>query len=201
VNIALFALAVAYLAGAIPFGYLVVRLTAGADVRRAGSGNIGATNVMRTTGVAAGVATLALDAAKGWFAVWFMDWATGGEPIWLAMAALAAMAGHAFPVFLKFRGGKAVATFFGAWLYIAPIPAGAVLIVLVVTVLYSRHVSLGSIAAAATFPFGVWMIEHPGPAVVLMAGLSGGLIIWRHADNLRRLREGSERILRFRRAR
>jgi glycerol-3-phosphate acyltransferase PlsY len=112
VNIALFALAVAYLAGAIPFGYLVVRLTAGADVRRAGSGNIGATNVMRTTGVAAGVATLALDAAKGWFAVWFMDWATGGEPIWLAMGALAAMAGHAFPVFLKFRGGKAVATFF-----------------------------------------------------------------------------------------
>lgn len=199
-NSALFALAVAYLAGAIPFGYLLVKLRTGRDVRRSGSGNIGATNVMRTTGLRAGAATLALDVAKGWFAVWFMDRMTGGQAAWMCVAAVAVMLGHVFPVFLRFRGGKAVATFFGAWFYLAPLPVAAVLLLFVATVLYSRHVSMGSVAAAGAFPFGVWMIEHPGPVMVLAALISGALVVWRHRDNIRRIRDGSESAIAFRKS-
>src|SRR5580700_5190468 len=106
----LLALVVAYLIGAIPFGYLLVRLTTGKDVRATGSGNIGATNVLRTTGRAAGVATLLLDVAKGYLAVYIAARMTDDDPLWMSAAALAVMAGHAFPVFLKFKGGKAVAS-------------------------------------------------------------------------------------------
>src|SRR3954452_15800236 len=103
--ISLLVLPIAYLLGAIPFGYLLVKWKTGADVRGAGSGNIGATNVLRTTGRTAGVITLLLDIAKGWFAVW-LAWRLGdGCPCWMAAAALAVMAGHAYPVFLKFKGG------------------------------------------------------------------------------------------------
>src|SRR5437763_53359 len=101
---------IAYLLGAIPFGYLLVRWKTGVDVRAAGSGNIGATNVMRTTGRAAGIATLLLDIAKGYFAVWIAGRLTGHDPLWMSLAALAVMAGHAYPVFLSFKGGKAVAS-------------------------------------------------------------------------------------------
>src|ERR1700712_4218989 len=97
------AAAIAYLLGAIPFGYLLVKWTTGSDVRAGGSGNIGATNVLRTTGRAAGVATLLLDVAKGYFSVWLADRMTGGDVLWCSAAALAVMAGHAFPIFLKFK--------------------------------------------------------------------------------------------------
>src|SRR6185369_10134870 len=113
--IALLVPAVAYLLGAIPFGYLLVKWKTGGDVRAAGSGNIGATNVLRTTGRAAGIATLLLDIAKGYLAVWLAARWTGQDPFWMSVAALAVMAGHAFPVFLKFKGGKAVASFVGAF--------------------------------------------------------------------------------------
>src|SRR5512146_2211899 len=103
-------LLLAYLVGAIPFGFLLVRWTTGKDVRAAGSGNIGATNVLRTTGPATGIATLALDIAKGYFAVWAAARLTGDDPLWISLAALAVMAGHIWPVFLRFRGGKAVAS-------------------------------------------------------------------------------------------
>src|SRR5690242_9596096 len=109
--IALLVLPIAYLLGAIPFGYLLVRWKTGADVRSSGSGNIGATNVLRTTGRAAGFATLLLDMAKGYLAVWLAGRWTGQSPLWMSLAALAVMAGHAYPVFLKFKGGKAVASF------------------------------------------------------------------------------------------
>src|ERR1700754_532808 len=99
-------LPVAYLLGAIPFGYLLVKWKTGADVRSSGSGNIGATNVLRTTGRAAGIATLLLDIAKGYAAVWIAGRLTDGSETWMAVAALAVMAGHAFPIFLKFKGGK-----------------------------------------------------------------------------------------------
>ena len=108
--IALLVLLIAYLLGAIPFGYLLVKWKTGADVRAAGSGNIGATNVLRTTGRAAGVATLLLDIAKGYLAVWIAGKVTGHDPLWMSVAALAVMAGHAYPVFLSFKGGKAVAS-------------------------------------------------------------------------------------------
>src|ERR1700690_2924840 len=104
-------LLLAYLLGAIPFGYLLVKWKTGADVRSAGSGNIGATNVLRTTGRAAGVATPLLDIAKGKLAGWVAGWLTGQDPLWMSAAAVAVMAGHAYPVFLRFKGGKAVASF------------------------------------------------------------------------------------------
>src|ERR1700689_570907 len=173
----LLALVIAYLIGAIPFGYLLVRLTTGKDVRAEGSGNIGATNVLRTTGRAAGVATLLLDVAKGFFAVWLAAKLTDDDPLWTSLAALAVMAGHAFPVFLKFQGGKAVATFIGAFLYAAPIPLIAALLVFLITVAYTPYISAGSVLAAGTFPFGVWLIDHP-PLVVFLASLiAAGFIV------------------------
>src|ERR1700726_424716 len=111
---------IAYLLGAIPFGYLLVKWKTGSDVRTSGSGNIGATNVMRTTGRAAGIATLLLDIAKGYGAVWIASRLTGDDAVWMSLSALAVMAGHAFPVFLGFKGGKAVASFVGAFLCLTP---------------------------------------------------------------------------------
>src|SRR6201989_3225761 len=108
--IPLVVLLIAYLLGAIPFGYLLVKWKTGADVRTAGSGNIGATNVLRTTGRAAGILTLLLDIAKGWFAVWIAGRLTDHDLFWMSVAALAVMVGHAYPVFLGFKGGKAVAS-------------------------------------------------------------------------------------------
>src|SRR5579871_4357309 len=129
---ALAALIAAHLLGAIPFGYLLVKWKTGADVRASGSGNIGATNVLRTTGRAAGVATLLLDIAKGYLAVWIAARLTG-DNVWVtSAAALAVMAGHAFPVFLGFKGGKAVASFIGAFLRLTPVPLAAVLAVFVI---------------------------------------------------------------------
>src|SRR5438270_9463492 len=135
------ALAAAYLLGAIPFGYLLVKWKTGSDVRAAGSGNIGATNVLRTTGRGAGVATLLLDIAKGYLAVWLAGYLTGNNVWWTSAATLAVMAGHAFPVFLGFKGGKAVASFIGAFLRLTPVPLAAVLGVFVVVVAGTRHIS------------------------------------------------------------
>src|SRR5579871_691895 len=127
--IAALGLVVAYLLGDIPFGYLLVKLTTGRDVRAAGSGNIGATNVLRTTGRAAGVATLLLDIGKGYLAVWLEGQLSHGSVEWMSAAALMVMAGHSYPVFLHFRGGKAVAAFVGAYLCLMPMPLIATLIV------------------------------------------------------------------------
>src|SRR5881227_1234734 len=109
------ALVAAYLIGAIPFGFLLVRWKTGGDIRAAGSGNIGATNVLRTTGRIAGFATLLLDMAKGYLAVWIAARLSQHEPLWMAAAALSVVLGHSYPVFLKFKGGKAVASFVGAF--------------------------------------------------------------------------------------
>lgn len=187
----------AYLIGGIPFGYLLVRFTTGRDVRTMGSGNIGATNVLRTTGRGIGVLTLALDIAKGWTAVWLMSKYTEGDPLWTSLAALAVLFGHAFPVFLKFEGGKAVASFIGAFLYLQPAPLVSVLVVFVVCVAVTRYISLGSILAAGTFPLAVWMISHPPLPVVLAALIAGAFIVWRHKANIERLRAGTEHVFSF----
>ena len=188
----LLALVIAYLIGAVPFGYLLVRFTTGKDVRSSGSGNIGATNVLRTTGRAAGVATLLLDIAKGYFAVFLAAKMTDDDPLWMSLAALAVMAGHAFPVFLKFQGGKAVASFIGAFLYLTPLPLAAVLMLFVITVAATTAISAGSILMAGMFPLGVWLILHP-PAPVLIASLiAGAFIVYRHKSNIERLRAGTE---------
>jgi glycerol-3-phosphate acyltransferase PlsY len=190
-------LVLCYLIGGIPFGYLLVKLKTGGDVRESGSGNIGATNVLRTEGWGLGVATLLLDALKGLAAVWLMSYASGGSLFWMSGAAVAVMLGHAYPVFLKFHGGKAVATFVGAFSYVAPWPLLAVLIVFVIVVAATKFISLGSIVAAASFPFGVWMIMHPESPVLLAALIAALLIIYKHRANIDRLRTGTENVFRF----
>jgi len=188
----LLAVVIAYLLGGIPFGFLLVKFTRGADVRKSGSGNIGATNVLRTSGPAVGVATLLLDIAKGYVAVWLAAVLTGDAPEWTSLAALAVMAGHAYPVFLKFQGGKAVATFIGAFAFLTPLPLAAVLVLFIAVVAVTRYISAGSIVAAAAFPFGVWMILHPPVQVTAAAFIAGAFIIYRHKSNWARLRAGVE---------
>jgi len=188
----LLAIVIAYLLGGIPFGFLLVKLTRGTDVRESGSGNIGATNVLRTSGPAVGVATLVLDIAKGYLAVWLAAYLTGDAPEWTSLAALAVMAGHAYPVFLKFQGGKAVASFIGAFAYLTPLPLAAVLLLFIVVVAVTRYISAASILAAATFPFGVWMILHPPIQVTAAAFIAGAFIVYRHKSNWARLRAGTE---------
>ncbi len=182
---------IAYLLGAIPFGYLLVRWKTGGDVRAQGSGNIGATNVMRTTGRATGIATLLLDIAKGWLAVWIAGRLTGHDLVWMSVAALAVMIGHAYPVFLRFKGGKAVASLVGAFLCLTPGALAAEIIIFVVIVAWTRHISMGSIVSAATLPLAVWLITKLAfPAFA--AAIAGTFVIYRHSNNIRRLREGSE---------
>ena len=192
------ALVAAYLIGGIPFGYLIVRLKTGRDVRSLGSGNIGATNVLRTTGRAVAVITLLLDIAKGYGAVWLMAWASDDSPVWMSAAALTVMAGHAYSIFLKFKGGKAVASFIGAFLYLTPIALLAVLILFVAVVASTRYISLGSIVAAGTLPIAVWMILHPPAAVVAASFVAGALIVIRHQANIQRIRAETENVFRFR---
>jgi glycerol-3-phosphate acyltransferase PlsY len=169
-----------------------VKFTHGEDVRDSGSGNIGASNVLRTAGRPAGIATLVLDIAKGFLAVWLAAKLTDDSPWWTSLAALAVMAGHAFPIFLKFKGGKAVASFIGAFLYLTPLPLAVVLLVFIITVAATRFISVGSILAAAAFPFGVWMILHPPAPVLLASFLAGAFIVYRHRPNWQRLRAGTE---------
>jgi glycerol-3-phosphate acyltransferase PlsY len=193
----LLALLLAYLIGAIPFGYLVVKFTTGDDIRESGSGNTGATNVLRTTGRGPAILTLALDIAKGFGAVWLAAWFTDGSPAWTAYAALAVMAGHAFPVFLKFHGGKAVASFIGAFLYLAPVPLLAALTVFLITVAWTRYISAGSILAAGSFPLGVWLIDHPPLIVFLVSLIAASFVVYRHKANLDRLHQGTEHVFRW----
>jgi acyl phosphate:glycerol-3-phosphate acyltransferase len=187
----------AYLIGGIPFGYLLVKLATGRDVREFGSGNIGATNVLRTTGRGIGVATLLLDILKGAAAVWLADRLTHGSIVWMSATALAVMFGHAFSVFLRFKGGKAVASFIGAFLYLTPVPFLAVFVIFVIVVAATRYISLGSIVGAAVFPLCVWLIEHPAWPVIVASVIASALIIWRHRANIGRLRAGNEHVFRF----
>ena len=191
------AILIAYLLGSIPFGYLLVRGFTGKDVRAAGSGNIGATNVFRTTSRAIGVLTLVLDALKAFAAVWIAGKLTGGSELWTSAAAVAALLGHVFPVFLGFRGGKAVASFVGAFLYLTPIAVLAVTVVFVVAVWRTRFISMGSILGAATFPLAVWIILRPHWPLVAASVLAGALILWRHAPNIARLHAGNENVFSF----
>ena len=193
----LVALVVAYLVGGIPFGYLLVHWKTGEDVREKGSGNIGATNVLRTTGRAMAVVTLLLDIAKGVFAVWLADKLSGGSPVWMSLVALAVMAGHAFPVFLKFQGGKAVASFIGAFLYLTPVPMIAALVVFVIVATATRQISMGSIVAAGSLPLAAWLIEHPPWIVILAALVAAVFVIYRHRANIDRIRSGTENVFRF----
>jgi glycerol-3-phosphate acyltransferase PlsY len=194
----LLAVAVAYLLGSIPFGYVIVRMMTGSDIRASGSGNIGATNVLRTTGRMAGILTLVLDFAKGYLAVWLASWLTGGDTVWTSLAAVAALLGHAYPIFLHFKGGKAVATTLGAFLFLTPTAIAAVMLVFIVAVALTRFISLGSILAAGLFPLAVWLIAHPPFPVIFASLFAGAFIVYRHRENIQRLRDGNERVLSLR---
>ncbi len=181
-----------FLLGSLPFGAWIVRWRTGADVTQMGSGNIGATNVLRTTGRLAGVLTLLLDIAKGTLAVWITDHCSEGNTLLLSASALAVLFGHAFSPFMKFKGGKAVASFAGAFAYLTPLPFLSIAILFVLIVAYSRYISLGSICGALLFPFAVWLILHPAWPVTAAALIAGLFITWRHSSNIERLRLGKE---------
>ncbi len=185
----------AYLLGAIPFGYVLYRLRSGRDIRLEGSGNIGATNVMRRAGLAAGLVTLALDFAKGFLAVVGVAWLTSRAPGPMAAAAFAAIVGHIFPVYLRFRGGKGVATALGVFLALAPRSILLALLVFAVAVAIFRYISLGSILAVAAFPLFTLALDSTPWQITAGALASALLIIGRHHSNIARLWAGTERQL------
>jgi len=183
-------LIIAYFLGSIPFGYIIVLLTQGRDIRRVGSGNVGATNVLRTAGIAWGILTLLLDTMKGAVAV-LLTAHFDGEEYALVLAALTATAGHMFTPFLGFRGGKGVATALGSLLMIAPSAIGLSALVFFFSVLTTRYISVGSILAAFSFPWWTMLLGYSLP-VTSMAVILALLIIIRHSANIRRLRQGTE---------
>lgn len=194
---------VAYLLGSIPFGYLIVKLRRGQDVRGQGSGNIGATNVARVAGAGAGISTLALDVAKGYLAVWLAERWSGGDIRWMMLAAVSAIVGHMFPIWLRFRGGKGVATGLGVFLPISGLAVLGATIVWIIVVSFWRYVSLGSIAAAAALPIFVFALYAPGFApprdVSLGTVLVAVLVIAKHRENIQRIISGKENRLSLRR--
>jgi glycerol-3-phosphate acyltransferase PlsY len=183
--------AAAYVLGSIPSALLVVWLMTGKDVRREGSGNVGATNAVRIGGIAAGILVTAMDVAKGALPVWAMS-VLNPASVWLAAAMLAAIVGHCSPVWLRFAGGKGVATAFGAFVVLAPVPALAALGVWLVVLAVGRWVSLASLVGAAVFPLLVSILALPGPMLLVGVSLAAVLIIVRHHSNIRQLIAGSE---------
>jgi glycerol-3-phosphate acyltransferase PlsY len=179
-----------YALGSVPFAFLLAR-RAGVDVRVAGSGNVGAANVLRTTGTSLGVAVMALDISKGAASVWAAHAAAGTIDA-MAAAGAAAIVGHIYPVWLRFHGGKGVAVAAGVFSMLAPIAAASAAGVFLAIVWLTRFVSLGSIAATVTLP-SVAMMSGAPPQVLGAAIGTGALILFRHRANLRRLIRGAER--------
>jgi glycerol-3-phosphate acyltransferase PlsY len=216
--------AVGYLLGSIPFGYLLVRAVRGADIRQSGSGNIGATNVARTSPLL-GIATLLLDAAKGFLAVVvaillsrgeIMRWVDTNSPgysghpsaafppnvYWRCLiAALFAVLGHVFPVWLKFKGGKGVATALGSFAMLAPKAILVVVGIFLAVALIFRYVSLASVIAVTCFPLVAWLLHDYGQAAwgLGIMGLTSLVILLKHHENIRRLLAGTENRFQVRR--
>jgi acyl phosphate:glycerol-3-phosphate acyltransferase len=184
-------LIVAYLLGSIPFAYVLVRLAGAGDVRRVGSGNVGATNAMRAVGWKLAAIVAALDVGKGVLAVVLMREVTA-NPAWAAAAGVMAVVGHCFPVWLSFQGGKGVATAAGAFGTIALAPIAAVAAVWFALLALTRIVSLSSVIAAASFPVLFYVLERPPLRVATCAVAAVVVIIWRHRSNMVRLVQGDE---------
>jgi len=186
----------AYLLGSIPFGLLLAKLLGGTDVRKQGSGNIGAANVTRVAGPLAGILTLLLDAAKGATAVLFLGRYSNYSATWMMIAGLSALAGHCFPVWLKFKGGKGVATAAGVYLALCPPAFFGGLILFILVLAFWRYVSLGSLSAAAAMPlliYFLWAPHHAPPPIITFGALAVAmLIVYKHDGNLQRLVEGTE---------
>jgi acyl phosphate:glycerol-3-phosphate acyltransferase len=193
----------AYLLGSIPFGLLLGKLFGREDVRKAGSGNIGATNVARVAGPLAGILTLVLDTAKGAVTVLLAVRLSHDDAFWMMIAALCALVGHCFPIWLGFRGGKGVATAAGVFVVLFPLAVLGATVLFVFVVLFWRFVSLGSISAAAGMPlliYLLWAPHHAPPFIISFGTLAAAaLIIYRHKGNILRLVEGEEPKFTFRR--
>lgn len=183
--------ALAYFLGSLPTAYLLVRLMTGHDVRRKGSGNVGGTNALRTAGWKVGVAVTIIDMAKGAIPVWLMQ-RFNPESGWIAAAMLAAVVGHCYPVWLKFQGGKGVATGFGAFMVLAPLSALAAFGLWVVVLLIWRWVSLASMTASASFPLILKLIDNPDVVTLTAVSAAAILIILRHSSNIRNMVAGTE---------
>jgi glycerol-3-phosphate acyltransferase PlsY len=197
----------AYLLGSIPFGYLLVRIFRGEDIRQTGSGNIGATNVARSGAKGLGIATLALDALKGAIAVGLAAFLAaskfnfcGNPSPWfcvaplrlMASAALAAVLGHVFPVWLRFKGGKGVATALGVFCVLFPKAILVALAIFILVVAITRYVSLGSILGAIAFPVAAYFMQNPDWLSLLLASGVSLIIILKHHQNISRLLSGTE---------
>jgi glycerol-3-phosphate acyltransferase PlsY len=185
---------VGYVLGSISFAVLLVRVTTGRDIRAEGSGNAGATNVLRAHGKKLALAVALLDVAKGAAAVLLVRLVTA-DPRWAAAAGFAAILGHVFPVFYGFRGGKGVATAVGAFLALAPLALLVSLAIFVVIVAATRYVSLGSVVSMALLPPVAGLLFRAPRAVVTAAGATALLVLVKHLANLKRLARGEERRL------
>lgn len=198
---------VAYLLGSIPFGYLLVRIFRGEDIRRTGSGNIGATNVARSGAKGLGIATLVLDALKGALAVWLAILVAGSKynlcgdfvehpcaPALrlMALASLGAVLGHVFPVWLRFKGGKGVATALGVFCVLFPKAILLALAIFILVVAITRYVSLGSILGAIAFPVAAYFMQNADWLSLLLASGVSVIIILKHHQNISRLLAGTE---------
>ena len=190
----LIAAGAAYLIGSVPFAIVLVRLFRGVDVRTQGSGNAGATNVLRTAGKALAIGTMVLDVGKGVVAVLLMRSLTF-DPRWLGVTALAAVLGHVFPVWFGFRGGKGVATAIGGFGVLAPWAVLAVATAFILVIATTRLVSLGSITAACLLPLAMRLLFHAPDAEVAAAAAVTLVLVISHRANIRRLVEGTERRL------
>jgi glycerol-3-phosphate acyltransferase PlsY len=204
----LYLVAGSYLLGSIPFSYLITRIFSGDDIRTRGSGNVGATNVLRTQGKLPGLLALTLDLAKGWFAIWLARWILiqpswpwpltgGGGPetsraFWLGLAALLAVVAHVFPLWLGFRGGKGVATAAGVYLGLNPASMIFAVVIFLVVALATHYVSLGSVASAASMPPVLRYAFHEPKWILIFSAAISLLIIVMHQSNLRRILGGSE---------
>ena len=186
------AILAAYLVGSVPFSFLVARAFGVRDVRRVGSGNVGATNVLRSAGRAAGALAFLLDAGKGAAAALAAAGLVPGDAALPAIVAVAAVVGHMYPVWLRFQGGKGVATGLGAFAPLAPAATLGALVAFALVAAATRYVSLGSIAGALSLAALAWALAGPGP-VAFAAAFTAALVVLRHRSNLRRILGGSER--------
>jgi len=199
--------AVAYLLGSIPFGYLLVRIFRGEDIRQTGSGNIGATNVVRSGAKGLGIATLALDAIKGALAVCLAALVAGSKynlcgdfvqhpcaPALrlMSLAAICAVLGHVFPVWLRFKGGKGVATALGAFCVLFPKVILVSLVIFILVVAITRYVSLGSILGAIAFPVAAYFMQNADWLSLFLASGVSLIIVLKHHQNISRLLAGTE---------
>ena len=187
---------IAYLLGSIPFGWLVAKAK-GVDIRSAGSGNIGATNAMRVLGKTAGITVLLLDALKGyvaaaWVPVMLLKCLNASPP---DTALLPVIAGHNYTCWLKFKGGKGIATTAGVYLALAPLALLIALIVFLLAVAVTKYVSMGSISAAIALPAAIWIMKPGDPCLGIATTALGVLAIYKHKGNIQRLRAGTENRL------